>query len=217
MAVAARKHRLTYAEYLALERETDLKHEFLDGEAWAMAGGTPRHSRVKANLITALNTALGDGSCVVYDSDLKVRVLETGLATYPDAAVVCGPLGRDPEDRNAVTNPAVLVEVLSDATEAWDRGGKFAHYRRIPSLRHYLLVDSGQPRVEHFVRQEDGRWLLSEHGPGDAVEITAAGVSLPVDGLYRGLPDEPEDAEAAGATEAASPRAGAPEADQEGV
>lgn len=199
MAQPARK-RLTYAEYLAIEVETDLRHEFLDGEAWAMAGGTPRHSRVKVNLTTALNVALGAGPCVAFDSDLKVRVRETGLATYPDAAIVCGPLERDPQDPNAVCNPTVLVEVLSEGTEAWDRGGKFAHYRRIPGLRHYLLVDCRQARVEHYVRQEDGRWLLSEHGPGEVVQVAAAGLHLSVDALYQGLPDEepvPQDAPSA--------------------
>lgn len=191
MALPARKH-LTYAEYLALEQSTDLRHEFLDGEAWAMAGGTPRHSKIKANLVGQLYLALGRGPCAAYDSDLKVRVPDTGLSTYPDAAVICGPLERDALDRNAAVNPTVLVEVLSEGTEAWDRGGKFAHYRRLPSLRHYLLVDSRSPRVEHYVRLPDGRWALSEHGPGEGVEIEAAGIRLEVDRLYEGLPDEDE-------------------------
>ena len=184
--------RLDYAEYLALERSTDLRHEFLDGEAWAIAGGTPRHSKIKANLVGQLYLALGRGPCAAYDSDLKVRVPDTGLSTWPDAAVICGPLQRDALDRNAAVNPTVLVEVLSEATEAWDRGGKFAHYRRLASLRHYLLVDSRTSRVEHYVRMADGRWALSEHGPGEVVEVEAAGLRLEVDRLYEGLPAEDE-------------------------
>ncbi len=192
MAEPARK-RLSYTEYLDLETRTDLRHEFLDGEAWAMAGGTPRHSRVKVNLITRLNLGLGAGPCRLFDSDLKIRVLESGLATYPDAAVICGPVSRDPQDRNALTNPVLLVEVLSESTEAWDRGAKFAHYRRIPELRHYLLVDAGQARVEHFARQPDGRWLLSEYGAGQTVGLPELGLLLEVDALYQGMPEEDEE------------------------
>jgi len=194
MAVAARKHRLTYAEYLALERETDLKHEFLDGEAWAMAGGTPRHAALQNNVSTLLRVGLASRPCRPYASDLKVRVLDTGLATYPDVAVICGAPERDPEDRNAATNPVLLVEVLSDSTEAWDRGGKFAHYRRIPSLRHYVLVSQDPVRIEHFLRQVDGTWVLREHGSGDTVALDDLGVSLDVNAVYADLPEEPPEA-----------------------
>jgi len=124
---------MTYAEYLALKQQTGLLHEFLDGEAWAMAGGSSRHSRIKMNLAGSFYVALGDSPCQPYDSDLKIRILETGLATYPDLAVVCGPIDRHPEDVNAVTLPKLVAEVLSDSAESWDRGGEFAHYRQIAS------------------------------------------------------------------------------------
>src|SRR5436190_3677950 len=116
MAGAARKP-VTYAEYLRLERETDTRYEFLDGQIWAMSGGTARHSRIKMNLGALLTSALGDGPCQPYDSDWKIRVSATGLATYPDISVVCGDIERHPEDSNAAINPAVIVEVLSESTE----------------------------------------------------------------------------------------------------
>jgi Uma2 family endonuclease len=192
MASAARKL-VSYAEYLEFERNLDVRCEFLNGDVWAMAGGTPRHSKVKANLSGVLYVALRRTPCAAYDSDLKVLVPDTGLATYPDAAVICGPLMRHHQDNNAVTNPSALFEVICASTEAWDRGGKFAHYRRLESLQHYLLVDSQLQRVEHYERQDDGRWLLSEHGPGSGVHLAALGVALAVDDLYEDLPDEPTD------------------------
>ncbi len=103
--------RLSYADYLALEQETGVRHEFLDGDAVAMAGGTPRHSKLKLHLGGLAFAGLGDHPCQAYDSDLKIRVPATGLATYPDLSVICGPLAHDTEDRNAVTNPTVLFEV----------------------------------------------------------------------------------------------------------
>ena len=118
MGGPARHRAYTYAEYLALEQETGLRHEWLDGEAWAMSGGTPRHSRMSVNLAAAFVNTLGDGPCQPYNCDMKVRVSETGLATYPDLAIACGPVAYDPEDENAVVNPTVLVEVPSRSTAA---------------------------------------------------------------------------------------------------
>lgn len=189
MALAARKPKLSYQDYLDLEQRTDTRHEFLDGEVFAMAGGTPRHSAAKTNLIGLLFAGLrGRGPCRPYDSDLKVRVLATGLATYPDVTVICGKPDRDEEDANAATNPTLLAEVLSPSTEAWDRGGKFDHYQQIPSLQHYLLMDPRKPLLQHFERQTDGSWRLTTHRAGDA--LTVMGVALSVDELYAELPDD---------------------------
>ena len=104
--------------------------------------------------------------------------------------MICGSPAGSPQDRNAATNPTLLAEVLSPSTEGWDRGGKFAHYRRIPTLQHYLLVSVDQVRVELFTRTADGRWLLSEHGPGTTVPLSAIDLEIPVDALYEGLPAE---------------------------
>lgn len=193
MGEAARKLNLSYEDYLALERETDLRHEFLNGEAWAMAGGTPRHSGVMTNLTAIVWAALRGHPCRPYNSEMKISIENTGLYTYPDLVVICGPPARSPQDRNAVTNPTLLAEVLSPSTEGWDRGGKFAHYQHIPSLRYYLLVNVGQVRVELFTRESEGRWTLTVHGPGTQVPLPELGFSLDVDELYTDLPEEPEE------------------------
>jgi Uma2 family endonuclease len=173
----------TYAEYLALERASDTRHEFIDGEILAMSGGTPTHALLAMRIGRALD--LGAGPCEVYTSDLRVRVAATGRATYADLTVVCGPLACHPEDPDAVTNPSALFEVLSPSTERDDRGEKFAQYRRIPSLRDYVLVAQDKVRIEHFRRQGDGSWALVEHGAGERVELSI-GVSFAVDEVYRG-------------------------------
>lgn len=180
---------LTYGEYLALERETDARHEFLDGEAWLMAGGTPAHSKIKTNAAGVLHAALRGRPCQVYDSDLKVRVAATGLTTYPDLSVVCGALERHPEDRNAITNPTVWLEVLSGSTEGWDRGGKFMHAQQVASLAHYVLVSQDTRRVEVFTRGDDGGWSYRAFSVGTAVPLTALGVEVDVDALYEQLPE----------------------------
>ncbi len=120
----------------------------------------------------------------VFTRTQRVRVLATGLCTYPDASVVCGRIERDPEDRNAIVNPVVLVEVLSDSTEAYDRNEKLAHYRRIPSLRDYLLVSQHERRVEHYQRNENGTWTLRDVGAGDAVTLSSIGCVVAVDAPY---------------------------------
>ncbi|XXT19861.1 Uma2 family endonuclease [Sorangium sp. So ce429] len=186
MNAPARKLSFTYAEYLDQERASPTKHEFLAGEIFDMAGGTPEHARLAARVTVALGAQLGRCPCEVFSSDLRVRVLETGLATYPDVSVVCGQLARDPEDKDAVVNPLVLVEVLSDSTEAYDRGEKFAHYRRIPSLKEYVLVSQAHRRIEVFRRNEDNTWTLYEAGPGERARLASIDGALAVDEIYRG-------------------------------
>ena len=135
-------------------------------------------------MIVALDKALAGRPCEVFTSDMRVRVTATGLATYPDVSVVCGPLAIDPENRNTVTNPIVIVEVLSDSTEKYDRTDKFKHYVRLPSLRDYLLVDQHEPRIEHYLRNDDGTWTWREVMPPDAVRLSL-GVEIRVSEVYR--------------------------------
>ena len=177
---------MTLAEYVRLEASSDAKHEFLNGEVFAMAGGTPEHALLAANVIRELGNKLSGGPCRVYTSDLRVRVAATGLATYPDVTVVCGPLERDAEDENAVTNPTALIEILSDKTEAYDRGEKFAHYRRIVTLRAYVLVSHRETRIEVFRRNDDGSWTLDDARPPDEARIDALGCALAVATIYAG-------------------------------
>jgi Uma2 family endonuclease len=185
---------LTYEDYLALERRcetTGPRHEFLRGEVWAMSGGTIRHAGVKTNLTAAVVEALRGSTCRAYDADLRIRVLATGLATYPDLSVSCGSLETHPEDPHAATNPVALFEVLSPSTEAWDRGGKFLHFQQITSLRAYFLVscDDGPARVESYVRESDStEWRYSVHGAEDVFELPGAAQPVPVAALFTDLP-----------------------------
>lgn len=175
---------MSYAEYLAAESTSEVRHEFLNGEVWAMAGGTPEHAALAAALIRELGAALRGKPCRVYTSDARVRVASTGLSTYPDVAVVCGALETAPDDPDAITNPVVLVEVLSDATEAYDRGAKAAHYRQIASLKEYVLLSQSEALVEVYRRAASGRWELLEARGGEAIELEALGVRLDVSALY---------------------------------
>ena len=181
-------HRIQYtrADYLALERSSNVKHEYLDGQIYGMAGGTPEHAALAAAVIGILFGQLRGGRCRVHDSDLRVRVLETGLTTYPDVTVVCGPRELDPDDTDAVTNPSVIIEVLSKSTEGYDRGDKFEHYKRIPSLQHYVLVSHREPAIEVWTRDEDAgdSWRHERSAVGDTAKLTGAGALLDVRELY---------------------------------
>lgn len=201
MGAPARQSALTYADYLAIERDSDVRHQFVGGDVFAMAGGTPRHSALKSNLVRRFGNGLEGRSCREYDSDLKVRFPGSLDATYPDLSIVCGRLARHPDDRNAVTNPVVVVEVLSPTTEAFDRGDKWALYQRLESLQHYVLVSEASPRVEVFTRGDQGTWRYEQLGVDDALALPAVGLSIPVQAIYANLPEDAdegaEDGEAA--------------------
>lgn len=182
MSAATGRH-TTYAEYLEAERRSIEKHEYLRGRVWAMAGGTVEHGRLAAAVTIALGAALRGRPCVVLSSDVRVRVETTNRATYPDVSVVCGPPEPASDDRDAIVNPIVVVEVLSDTTEKDDRGEKFAHYRRLASLREYVLVAQEDRRIEVF-RREGDHWSLFEAGPGGSIELTSIGATLVVDDIY---------------------------------
>lgn len=184
MSQAATKRRYSYAEYLELENGTEEKLEYYDGQVYAMAGGTPDHSGLASNVIQLLGQQLAGKPCRVFTADLRVRVLVTGLATHPDVTVVCGKLDLDPEDKNGVTNPIVIVEVLSPGTEAYDRDEKWWHYRQIPTLRAYVLVSQVARRIEVHSRNGDGTWTLRDVRQGEA-RIDAIGCALSVDAVYR--------------------------------
>ncbi len=171
-------HDYTFADYLALERDSEIKHEFDAGEILAMSGGTARHSALAARMIIALGNTCATG-CTVFISDMRVRVVATGRATYPDVSMVCDAA------RTTITNPALLVEVLSVTTEKGDRGNKWMHYQRIASLQEYVLV-SQEPRVEIFRRTSSGTWEYFEVREG-SVRL-ASGPTLDLAVLYADLP-----------------------------
>lgn len=184
--VAPVRQRFSFVEYLVLEEIAVVKHEFLDGHVWAMAGGTPAHAAIAANVIALLSAQLRDRPCRVFTSDLRIRVQATGLGTYPDVSVVCGRLETDPADPrgNTVTNPAVLVEVLSPSTEEYDRGEKLAHYQRIPSLAEIVLVAHDERRLEVWRRQGD-HWTVDVFRDGDRARLPSLGIELAVAEVYR--------------------------------
>lgn len=136
------------------------------------------------NVCAELRSGLRGKPCGVFNADVRVRVLATGLGTYPDARVVCGHIERDPEDENSMTNPVLIAEVLSDSTASYDRTEKWAHYRRIPTLADYLLVSQHERLVEHYHRNDDGTWTLRDARAGDVIEIASLGVRLAVDEVY---------------------------------
>jgi len=182
--VAPAHHRFTFDDYLRVEEDSVVRHEFLAGRIWAMAGGTPAHARMCGNVIALLNVALRERRCSVFTTDLRIRVLATGLATYPDVSVICGQLELDPADpkRHTALNPRLLVEVLSPSTEDYDRGEKLAHYQQIASLEEVVLVHHDEPRIVVW-RRSGPSWSATEHT--DGLVPLAVGCELSVAEIYR--------------------------------
>ncbi|MFN8496408.1 MAG: Uma2 family endonuclease [Anaerolineae bacterium] len=149
------------AEYLALEREAPCKSEYINGQIYAMAGASEQHNLITLNTAADLNLQFRGRGCRAYVNDMRVKVSPTGIYTYPDIVAVCGEPRFEDSHTDTLINPSVIVEVLSPTTEAYDRGEKFAHYRRLDSLQEYVLVAQDKVRVEHYARQADG-WLLTE-------------------------------------------------------
>jgi Uma2 family endonuclease len=182
--VAPGHHRYTFGEYIALESFSTVRHEFLLGEIYAMAGGTPQHAALAMSVGAALLGQLRGGPCRVHSSDLRIRVLETGLVTYPDVTVVCGAYQSDPEDRNTIVNPRVLVEVTSESTEEYDRGSKLESYQRIESLAAVVLVSHRERLIEVYERTSNGSFERREARSGAKAGIASLGCTLPVDEIY---------------------------------
>lgn len=177
--------RMTHAEYCAFEREAAVKHEYLAGEVFAMTGGTLEHSRLAAQIGHLLLSALAGGPCRVLSADARVRIEDVDVDVYPDLSVVCGPPETAASDDHALLNPTLVVEILSKSTEAYDRGLKASYYRRIPSLKAYLLVAQDRPMLELQLRESGDRWVIVEAGPGQRLTIAPLGVELDVDAIYR--------------------------------
>jgi Uma2 family endonuclease len=187
MSLPQAKKRYTPAEYYELERAAPYKSDFYDGEIFAMAGETGEHSQITGNILIAVGMRLRGGPCTVRESNLRVKVTATGLRTYPDAAVYCAPAEYDPEDgaRQTALNPTVIFEVLSPSTERYDRGLKARHYRRIESLRAYVLVAQDRPQVEVHQRQPGGAWEIRDAGGlKSSIRLDAIGVELPLAEVY---------------------------------
>ncbi|MBX3273013.1 MAG: Uma2 family endonuclease [Sandaracinaceae bacterium] len=178
--------RVSLEEYVALDRTSEARWEYVDGEAFAMAGASPEHNLVVGNVAAALRLALRDTGCLALSEGQKVATPRTRAYHHPDALVICGEPRYDPHDDYAVLNPSLIVEVLSPSTADYDRGGKLVHYRTLESLSDYLLVSVEERVIEHHHRIGPSQWLLTEHRAG-AIELEALGIALPLDALYADL------------------------------
>jgi Uma2 family endonuclease len=190
MAMPASQTLLTPEEYLAFERAAEYKHEYVGGRVYAMTGASRAHNLIAHNTGRELGNQLRGRPCETYPSDMRVKVSETGLYTYPDIVVACGQPAFEDTHVDTLLNPTVIVEVLSPSTEAYDRGDKFAHYRRLASLRDYMLIAQDRVLVEHYARQ-DAQWVLTEFaGLDDAMPLASIGCVLRLRDIYeRVMPD----------------------------
>jgi Uma2 family endonuclease len=190
---AVPKKKLTPAEYLAIERKAEFKSEFYDGEMFAMAGARFPHNSIKDNLIGELHAQLKHGPCRTLSSDQRVKVPDTGLYTYPEIIILSEPPQFEDEELDTLLNPRLVIEVLSESTETYDRSKKARHYKRIASLQEYVLVSQREPFVERLVRQDDGSWKVTEFAGLEAsLDFTSIPAKIALADIYRGVefPDE---------------------------
>jgi Uma2 family endonuclease len=184
--------------FLAWERSQSARHLYFRGDVFAMAGGSPRHSRLASRIIARLDAALGGGACDVHTSDLRLG-LDDEHFVYADAVVVCRPLELRPRTTDVVTNPRVVIEVLSKSTESYDRGAKQAGYLALASVEHFVLVSQRERRVEVYTREPDASFRFRVHESGSVARFERLAVALDIDELYAGVFDLPGDDEALGA------------------
>jgi Uma2 family endonuclease len=183
------KRYLTPEEYLEIERAAPFKSEYYAGEVFAMAGASPEHNEIMINLSMSLAPQVRRTGCKLFVADMRVHVPETDFFAYPDGIVVCNPDYAD-SPKDTLLNPLVIVEILSPSTEAYDRGTKFAFYRKLPSLKYYLLVSQETQRVELFSKNEQGDWVLSEYAGNDAVILIQSpdfALRIPLSEVYEGV------------------------------
>jgi Uma2 family endonuclease len=175
---------LTSQEYLALERAAEYKREYYKGEVFAFAGASLRHNLIAANVLATIHSQLRGGPCSAFSSDMRITIPQTPHYTYADVVVVCGQPKLDDDFKDNLINPIVIIEVLSPATESYDRGKKFESYQHITSLMEFVLVSQDRPRVEQFLRQPDGRWLYSETSGDGFVRLTSIDCELSLNDTY---------------------------------
>ena len=178
------KTRLTPQEYLAIERKAEHKSEYYNGDVFAFVGASRRHNLIAANVLATIHSQVRDGPCSVYPSDMRITVPKTPHYAYADVVVVCGEPELDDDFEDNLVNPTAIIEVLSPSTESDNRGTKFESYQRIPSLMEYVLVSQDRPRVEQFLRQQDGRWLYSETSAEGIVRLTSIDCEMSLKDVY---------------------------------
>ena len=185
MSQPRRHSRYSYAEYASFETFSETKHEFLDGEIYAMAGGSEDHTVLAAEMIRLLGNILVDRPCRVYTTDMRVHIIAPNLSTYPDVSVICGPLQKyEPGPETTALNPMAVVEVTSDSSEEYDLGEKREYYQTIPSLREYVVISHRERRITVWVRQVN-TWVPRESVRGEQIELPSLQAQLAVDEIYR--------------------------------
>jgi Uma2 family endonuclease len=190
--IAAKENspQLTPEEYFTWEEKQLEKHEYIDGEIYAMSGGSKNHSLISVRFITLFSNHLESSGCETGNSDLRVNIVETTNYAYPDVSVTCD--DRDKATTQYITYPCLIVEVLSAATEAYDRGGKFRMYRNNPVLQDYLLVSSTTIEMDLYHQKDTGEWVILNYQEGDTIELKSINLSFAVKQVYRGLDLTPE-------------------------
>jgi Uma2 family endonuclease len=181
---------LTPEAYFAWEAQQREKHEYIDGQVYAMSGGSVNHGRIAIKLTGLFDTHLANSGCITGNSDIKVNIVGTSNYTYPDASVTCD--DRDKTTTQYITYPCLIVEVLSASTESYDRGGKFRMYRHNPVLTDYLLVSSTSIEIDLYHKNESGDWVIINYQAGDTIELKSINLSFPIEQLYRNLVLTPE-------------------------
>lgn len=186
MALALKKNEFyTHAEYFALEEHATFKSEYRKGKIYAMAGGSINHNRIGSNVNAILNVGLEKTECEAFNSDLRVYIEAHDLHTYPDVSVLCGNPKLYDDRTDTITNPIVIIEVLSPSTKDYDRGEKFEFYRSLPSLQDYVIIHQDQVLIEYHHRVGIGRWLLTEYTKlDDTLVLQAIDFSLPLQRIY---------------------------------
>ena len=188
MSAMPKRRKLTVEEYFAIELKADRKSEFFDGEMFMMAGASREHNIVVRNLVVRFHGQLELCSCQIFFSDMRLKVSRTGLYTYPDLLIVCDPPEYAPENRDTLTNPQVVIEVLSDSTERYDRTTKFRHYKQLPSVKEYVLVSQSEPLIERYTRLSDETWAQADFVGLDATfTLATVKVSIPMSYIFRGV------------------------------
>lgn len=186
-AVDYSKRKYTIEEYLEMERYSDIKHEYFQGEVFAMSGARLPHNIIFSNLFRDIAVFLKGKSCRPFNGDLRIHIPQNTLFTYPDISIVCGDIITLNDDKYNVINPTVIIEVLSPSTKNYDRGNKFSLYRDIPSLKEYILVDSESVKIESWYINQSNHWELQEYQhPDEALQIKAINLSLPLADIYEG-------------------------------
>ncbi|MFM2302606.1 MAG: hypothetical protein RLZZ135_9 [Cyanobacteriota bacterium] len=185
VAVRDNTPRFTPEEYFAWEEQQLEKHEFIGGEVYAMSGGTVNHSQIGVNVVSLLNSHLRGSGCKTLNSDCRVNIVNSTDYTYPDVSVTCD--DRDKNTTKYITYPCLIIEVLSDSTEAYDRGGKFRMYRQNPILQDYVLVSSEKMEIDLYRKTESGSWEIINYQVGDTIELKSVNLTFPIERIYEGI------------------------------